>query len=108
MQALFSKDPQISKKATKTFKEEGPVIILDIDGNYLKYFLSEYANDVTYKELEKIEIGGKSSRKFNYKGMVNKNKQPHGFGRAIETDNDWFYDGQFKEGAFHGYYRAIN
>ena len=39
--------------------------------------------------------------------MVNKNNQPHGWGRAITTDNDFFIDGQFKDGAFHGYIREI-
>ena len=39
--------------------------------------------------------------------MVNKDNQPHGYGRAIETDNKWFYDGQFKDGEPHGYLREI-
>ena len=40
--------------------------------------------------------------------MVNKDNQPHGFGRAIHKDNIWFYDGQFKDGALHGYRREID
>ena len=39
--------------------------------------------------------------------MVNKDNQPHGFGRAIRTDNVWFIDGQFKDGVEHGYIRVI-
>ena len=47
---------------------------------------------------------------FNHKytGMVNKDNQPHGFGRAIETENDYFIDGQFKDGLRHGYIREID
>ena len=37
----------------------------------------------------------------------NKNNIPHGYGRAIQTDNKWFFDGQFKDGDFHGYVRRI-
>ena len=39
--------------------------------------------------------------------MVNKDNQPHGYGRAIETDNKVFIDGQWKDGAAHGYIREI-
>ena len=39
--------------------------------------------------------------------MVNKDNQPHGYGRAISTDNDYFIDGQWKDGERHGYYRII-
>ncbi len=39
--------------------------------------------------------------------MVNKKNQPHGFGRAIVEHNEWFFDGQFKDGTRHGYQRAI-
>ena len=28
--------------------------------------------------------------KWNYSGMINKNNQPHGYGRAIRTNNDSF------------------
>ncbi|MFM7851328.1 MAG: hypothetical protein ACKO96_05255 [Flammeovirgaceae bacterium] len=45
---------------------------------------------------------------YNYYGMVNKDNQPHGYGRAILTDNEWFFDGQFKDGAAHGYLRLIS
>ncbi len=40
--------------------------------------------------------------------MVNNNNKPHGFGRAIRTDNSWFTDGQFKDGKIHGYNRLIH
>ena len=40
--------------------------------------------------------------------MVNKDNQPHGYGRAISTDNYDFIDGQWKDGVLHGYYREIN
>ena len=31
---------------------------------------------------------------YNYNGMVcNKTNIPYGFGRAIDIDNKWFYDG---------------
>ena len=39
--------------------------------------------------------------------MVNKDNQPHGFGRAIETDDHFFIDGQWKDGLPHGYIRRI-
>jgi hypothetical protein len=39
--------------------------------------------------------------------MVNKENQPHGFGRAIRANNSWFYDGQFKDDKKHGYIRCI-
>ena len=39
--------------------------------------------------------------------MVNVDKQPHGFGRAIAKTNFYFIDGQFKEGVPHGYSRVI-
>ena len=40
--------------------------------------------------------------------MVNKDNQPHGYGRAIRTDNYYFIDAQFKDGELHGYYRWID
>ena len=40
--------------------------------------------------------------------MVNKDNQPHGYGRLIETDNSRFIDGQWKDGVLHGYSRGIN
>ena len=39
--------------------------------------------------------------------MVNEDNEPHGYGRAIQIDGTWFYDGQFKDGAAHGYIREI-
>ncbi len=39
--------------------------------------------------------------------MVNKDNQPHGFGRAIKDNDEWFVDGQFKDGDMHGYIRRI-
>jgi hypothetical protein len=44
---------------------------------------------------------------YNYHGMVNKDNQPHGWGRAIKTDKEWFIDAQFKDGVEHGYQRVI-
>ena len=44
---------------------------------------------------------------WNYTGMVNKDNKPHGYGRAIHTDNLCFIDGQWKDGERHGYYRLI-
>ncbi len=40
--------------------------------------------------------------------MVNKDNQPHGFGRGISANNEWFIDGQFKDGMKHGFTRLIN
>ena len=40
--------------------------------------------------------------------VCNKLNQPHGYGRLIDTDNEWFEDGQFKDGDFHGYHRLID
>ena len=40
--------------------------------------------------------------------MVNKDNQPHGYGRAIRTDNLGFIDAQWKDGVEHGYSRWIN
>jgi hypothetical protein len=53
--------------------------------------------------LKDIELDGYAGDKWNYSGMVNKSNQPHGFGRAIETDNNSFLDAQFKNGLEHGY-----
>ena len=39
--------------------------------------------------------------------MINKDNQPHGYGRAIETDNFCFIDAQWKDGVEHGYSRCI-
>ena len=39
--------------------------------------------------------------------MVNLYNQPHGFGRAIDSNKKWFYDAQWKDGMVHGYYRYI-
>lgn len=39
--------------------------------------------------------------------MVNKMKQPHGFGRAIRSDDMCFIDGQFSDGLLNGYARFI-
>ena len=106
MQAEFSHDPQISIKATQHFKEEGPLIIKEIDGKYQNFNFSEYANDVTVKQIEGIQIKGWYS-KWNYTGMVNKDNKPHGFGRVIRRDNYGFIDGQWKDGMPHGYSRQI-
>ena len=40
--------------------------------------------------------------------MVNKDNQPHGYGRAIRTGNYYFIDGQWKDGREHGYCRRID
>lgn len=41
---------------------------------------------------------------YNYEGMIcKKTNRPHGFGRAIKENNNWFYDGQFLDGEDHGY-----
>jgi len=40
--------------------------------------------------------------------MVNKDNQPHGYGRAIEKNNNLFIDGQWKDGVEHGYSRKIH
>jgi hypothetical protein len=42
------------------------------------------------KTLKNIKIGDYF---YDYTGMVNKENQPHGFGRAIKIDNSWFIDG---------------
>jgi len=39
--------------------------------------------------------------------MVNKNDEPHGFGRALLKDGWGFYVGQFFDGNVHGYARFI-
>ena len=46
--------------------------------------------------------------KWNYSGMVNKDDQPHGWGRAIRKDNYGFIDGQWQEGVDHGFRRVID
>ena len=40
--------------------------------------------------------------------MVNKDDQPHGWGRAIRKDNYGFIDGQWQEGVDHGFRRVID
>ena len=37
--------------------------------------------------------------------MVNRDDKPHGWGRALDTDNYCFIDGQWKDGVPHGFYR---
>ena len=63
--------------------------------------------DAKIKTLNKIEING-LEYKCNYNGMVNKDNKPHGFGRAIDIDNNHIIDGQFKNGVLHGYHRIID
>ena len=48
-------------------------------------------SQTTLKILKNIEINGWSA-KYNYSGQVNKDNQPHGFGRAIATSNYLFID----------------
>ena len=66
----------------------------------------EYANDVTYSQQNGIKIKIWPGT-YNYHGMVNKDNKPHGWGRAIHTDNYCFIDGQWKDGEWHGYLRCI-
>jgi hypothetical protein len=40
--------------------------------------------------------------------MTNNHDQPHGFGRAIVSNNDFWVDGQFINGKKNGYIRGIN
>ncbi len=79
-----------------------------IDGEYYNYLFSEYAKDLTIKTLTNIKINGLFCGNYNYTGMVNKNNYPHGFGRAIRTDNFSFFDGQFKDGKLNGYIRYMD
>ena len=43
----------------------------------------------------------------NYNGMVNKDGQPHGWGRAVFTNNSWFIDAQWKDGKRDGFSQWI-
>ncbi len=57
--------------------------------------------------MKDIEIEGCTGR-YNYYGMVNNiTNKPNGFGRARETEDFWFYDGQFLDGKMHGFIRFI-
>ena len=40
--------------------------------------------------------------------MVNKDDQPHGWGRVVAANNSEFIDAQWKDGVRHGYYRWID
>jgi hypothetical protein len=44
----------------------------------------------------------------DYIGMVNKNDQPHGWGRAVNEEYGDIIDAQWKDGVLHGYFRMIN
>ena len=78
----------------------------NINGKYQGYSLSQVANHVTYSQVNGITLKNWSGT-WNYTGMVNKDNQPHGYGRAIHTGNLSFYDGQWKDGVPHGYSRRI-
>ncbi len=106
MQAEFNQCPQIDERATKTFKEKGHVIIDNLDGKFQNYFFSLYAKNVIFKQIKGIQIEGLFGE-YNYIGMVNKDDQPHGWGRAIAADKSDFIDLQFKDGVRHGFYRCI-
>ena len=69
----------------------------------------------TLKTLEDIDLG-ETGNKYIYTGMVNKDNQPHGWGRAIRRAGcvidhggvyDIFIDAQWKDGVYHGYFRMI-
>ena len=60
----------------------------------------------TLKTIKDIEIEGWIV-KWNYTGMVNKDNKPHGWGRAIRTDDNLFIDAQYKDGVYHGCSRWI-
>ena len=44
--------------------------------------------------------------KITFTGMVNKNNEPHGFGREIKK-NEYFTDGMWNNGTLHGMLRTI-
>ena len=87
----MDKDPCISEDASKTFKSEGKVDIIQWNGKFQTVSFEQSQNP--FKMLRDIELSGNSFWKFNYTGMVNKDDLPDGFGRAITTDKDRFMDG---------------
>ncbi len=49
------------------------------------------------------------NREYNYTGMIcNSTNKPQGFGRAFSHKYKQVYDGQFKDGYFHGFVRFLN
>jgi hypothetical protein len=71
--------------------EKGALNIDAVDGRFYKVWF--HSSDLVIKKLKNIEIEGSKGR-FNYNGMVHKNKNlPYGFGRAIRTDKVGFIDG---------------
>ncbi len=91
MQNEYNKDPKISENASKTFYAS-KIIIDNIDGKYQNYFFKDFANNATYGRIENYHIKGMGGINWYYIGMINKDKQPHGWGRAVRADNDRFFD----------------
>ena len=75
---MLDQDPEISEKASKTFKEKGslginPWIVIE------RFDTSESF----YRKIDYFKYKGEY---YTYTGMVNKEGEPHGYGRAIKSD----------------------
>ncbi len=75
---MLDQDPEISEKASKTFKESRSLIINP--WNKIELF------DTSESFFRKIDYFTYKGEYYTYTGMVNKKGEPHGFGRAIKRD----------------------
>ena len=74
-------------------KQKVSLKIDDWNGKFVKTEFDQ--SDTAIMTLYKTCIGCCNSPDWNYTGMVNKNNQPHGFGRAISINKYYLFDGQF-------------
>ena len=72
---MLDRDPEISEKASKTFKEKGSLRIYGIE-----------RFDTSKSFFRKIDYFTYEGEYYTYTGMVNKEGEPHGYGRAIKSD----------------------
>ena len=84
----------------KVYKKIGALIIDEWNGKYQNYNIEFNSNLYHY--------GVCNYPCATYEGMLDNEKNlPNGFGRIIRNDKQWMADGQFKDGAFHGYIRSV-
>jgi hypothetical protein len=78
---MLDQDPEISEKASKTFKERRSLRInrwIETDKT------TEF--DTSESFLGKIDYFKYKGEYYTYTGMLNKKSEPHGIGRAIKSD----------------------
>ena len=100
MQELFNNFSNTSKEQEETLKRIGAVIIDDWNGKFYEYNIDFDISNYYYGICDYPCA--------KYEGTLDKEtKLPNGFGRLIRKDKLWLADGQFKDGAFHGYVRSL-